>query len=573
MTAENARVCPGRNPLDGRGRRFVYGAPTTYLAASTLGGTVVEVSDPAGAGTFLVMIDTTSVWRDTVTARSFPGPAAGSYDVIVVGAGMAGLCTAAVLHDQGASVLVLEARTVGSGVTEGTTAKITALHGLTYESLTRGKGKDAAAAYALANQAGVEGLRLLIERLGIECDLTEAMATTCATTREGLEEVIAETRAAEEAGLPVRFTDTLALPGMLGVVGAVTLEHQYHFHPLAFLLGLADRLHGNGDRSRVVEGARVMDITEDDQQCVVTLEDGSELRAGLVVQATHAPVVDPGLLTTRIQPSRSYALAAELDDAVPDGMHLSVDGGWSLRPWRHDGRELVIVGGQDHEMTDEVGGPARYDALEAWAHERLPVRTVANRWSAFDYRTPDGAPYIGRLAPGSTRRFVATGFHKWGMSTSMVAALTIAGHLDGAPPPWAEVFDSTRVGPTVTKRLLSTGAKVAGHFVGDRLRARRAELAGDLAPGEGRVVQLDAGPTAVSVDSHGHVQAVSATCTHLGCVVGYNAAEATWDCPCHGSRFGRDGSVIAGPANQPLESVEPPEEATSDHAPGPRAYP
>jgi Rieske Fe-S protein len=114
---------------------------------------------------------------------------------------------------------------------------------------------------------------------------------------------------------------------------------------------------------------------------------------------------------------------------------------------------------------------------------------------------------------------------------------------------------------------------VARHFVGDRIRARRAELAGDLASGEGRVVQLDAGPTAVAVDPAGTVHAVSATCTHLGCIVAFNAADATWDCPCHGSRFALDGAVLAGPATRALASVPAPAEAVDEDVPGPRAYP
>jgi len=177
---------------------------------------------------------------------------------------------------------------------------------------------------------------------------------------------------------------------------------------------------------------------------------------------------------------------------------------------------------------------------------------VRHQWSAFDYATTDGVPFIGRLAPRSHRRFVATGFHKWGMTTSMVAATIISDALAGRHNPHGDVFDATRILPTITRDLAHNTAKVAGHFVGDRIKAR-PQHAKTLASGEGFIVRRGTKTLAVARDRSGEIYTLAAACTHLGCIVEFNRAEQTWDCPCHGSRFQLDGTVLDGPAKSPLQ--------------------
>lgn len=509
--------------------------------------------------------DPRSLWLDR--ADSHPAPsavgsddlaelAARRVDVVVIGAGLAGICTALRLHEEGLVVAVVEAGRIARRTTGHSTAKITSLQGVTYSSLARGKGHEAAEIYASTSAAAVIGLRDIAARLAIDCDLLDASAYTCAATDAGVRTVEAEAEAARAAGLPVELTTSTDLP--FAVSAAVRLDDQAHFDPVAFCAAVVAHLRAAG--VPVIEGARVTDVEESDAGCSVRI-DTTSIACDWAVITTHLPIADPALLAGRTHPERSYAVsglvAADSPSAAIRGMYLAADTGWSIRPAPADGASSrLIVGGEGHSMQDHVGSSEHYRRLEWWAHDRLGV-TVGHRWSAFDYAPADGVPFIGRLAPRSRRRLVATGFRKWGMTTSLVAADLLASIVADRPHPAQALFDSTRIIPTLGKDVVKSNARVAARFIGDRLQVRSDRNPGGLQPGEGRVVRDGAHPVAVARDRNGTLHAVKATCTHLGCLVGFNDGEQTWDCPCHGSRFALDGSVLDGPASQPLERVEP----------------
>jgi glycine/D-amino acid oxidase-like deaminating enzyme/nitrite reductase/ring-hydroxylating ferredoxin subunit len=469
-------------------------------------------------------------------------------DVVVVGAGLAGLCTALVLAEAGARVVVVEAGRFGQRTTGHTTAKVTALHGTIYSRLAKGKGADAAAAYAHANQTALRELAGIVSRLGIDCDWTAASAYTCAAEPDGVALIEAEFAAARDAGLPVSLVAETDLP--FPVECAVALPDQAHFHPYRFCAGVVRRLV-ELDVS-LVEDVRVDAVEERRDGCTVRAG-GRTWAADHVVLATHLPFDDPALLAARTRPERSYVVAGPMA-SVPAGMYLAPDAGWSVRPWLGAGEPVAIVGGEGHRLVDEIGDPDRYRRLAQWAVDVLGVRTVTHRWSAFDYVPSDGLPFIGRLAPNRHRTLVATGFAKWGMTTGMVAATLVAALVQGRQAEHAALFDASRLRPALSRDLVTVNAKVARRFVGDRLR-RRSDAAA-LQPGEGDVRTVNGKRVAVSVDQGGVTHTLDARCTHLGCIVAFNAAEQTWDCPCHGSRFRLDGSVLDGPAAQPLRPGE-----------------
>lgn len=472
------------------------------------------------------------------------------FDVIVVGGGLAGLLTATLLAADGAHLLVVEAGRIAGRTTGHSTAKLTALHGAVYQKLRKGKGAEAARHYAAANQLAVDQLRGLLDTLEIDAGLATAVAYTVAHAEDGASTIAAELDAAQAAGLPVYATSETDLPWPIH--SAVALGGQAHIDPVACCAGLVRHLRATG--TTVVEGARVTAIEEEHDHCVVHIGD-ARLRADVVVQATHLPVVDPALLAGRTRPERSYVVAGPLvtGTPAPQGMYLSTDGGWSIRPRHGAGDDWVLVGGEGHLMTEGIATLEHYERLAAWARQWMGIE-VQRRWSAFDYVSTDGVPYIGRLSPGSTRRFVATGFAKWGMSTSMVAARILGDSINGRPNPHAALFDASRVTATIGKDMVRNNAQVMKHFLGDRIKARSsAEAAAEPAPGTGVVVRQGATPVAVSCASDGTVTRLRAVCTHMGCVVQFNDGEQTWDCPCHGSRFALDGSVIDGPATSPLE--------------------
>jgi nitrite reductase/ring-hydroxylating ferredoxin subunit len=261
----------------------------------------------------------------------------------------------------------------------------------------------------------------------------------------------------------------------------------------------------------------------------------------------------------------------------PDGMYLAADEGWSIRPAgppaaagraggsrRRKRSANLLIGGEGHEMLDTVESAPHLERLERWAVERYDME-VTHRWSAFDYRPADGLPFVGHLAPGTRRRFVATGFDKWGMSTSMVAADVIADLIDGRDNPTADIVDARRILPTIGRTVVKNGAKVAVRFVADRAAALLAPEE-PLAPGTGVVVRRGTSLVAMACDLSGRTHMVDAVCSHLGCVVSFNQGEQTWDCPCHGSRYALDGKVLDGPAREALSPRNHPPAALDELA-------
>jgi glycine/D-amino acid oxidase-like deaminating enzyme/nitrite reductase/ring-hydroxylating ferredoxin subunit len=511
---------------------------------------VVEVMPPHPTPALSEAVVSTSLWLpEPSLTRRHDVPIPNQADVVVVGAGLAGLCTAWRCQQDGASVLVLEAGTIATRTTGHSTAKLTALHGLTFAELSAGKGDEASAAYAAGNVAALAALRQLITDQRIECRLRDASAFTCAATADGVAAIEREAAAAAAAGLPVELIETTELGAL--VKAAVELRGQAHFDPYAFCTSLADRLVEHG--ATIVEGQRVHDVTETSEGCVVVGE-GFDVRCDAAVLATHLPVVDPGLIAARIRPERSYAVAGPTSSNTPSGMYLAHDAGWSQRPATSTSGQILIVGGEGHSMTDHVDSRRHYEALSTMASQRFGVQAV-HRWSAFDYVTSDLLPYIGPLSRASKRRYVATGFRKWGMTTSMLAAMIISDQIAGRDNSFASTFDSTRVLPAVSRDLISNTAHVSARWIGDRITAIGHSAEAEPAIGEGRVENRHGITVAVARDDHGKVHTLRAACTHMGCIVGFNDAERTWDCPCHGSRFALDGRVIDGPALAPLEHV------------------
>ena len=285
--------------------------------------------------------------------------------------------------------------------------------------------------------------------------------------------------------------------------------------------------------------------------------DVGTVSADIAVVATLIPVFDRGGYFARMKPSRAYGVAARLESGGLEGVHINVGSPTrSTRPWNAGRGAGIVVVGEGHPTGDGSASPGRWGELERWARERFDVDSFEYRWSAQDYTTVDDLPYIGR-SPLSKRVHVATGFRKWGLSNGTVAAQILSDLLARRDNPWHATFDAARLGDFESiKPLTEITAQVAKHFVGDRIARLTAPTVDDLEAGEGRIVRSGGDTVGEYRDPEGTVHCVSATCTHLGCTVQWNDAEMSWDCPCHGSRFAVDGTVLAGPATDPLTRVD-----------------
>ena len=487
----------------------------------------------------------TSLWLDTTGATSYPPLEPGAhFDVAVLGAGIAGLTTAHLLERQGARVAVIEADRVAAGVTAYTTAKVSSLHGTIYQTIESKFGADGARAYGDANEAAKEWMGALVNELGIDCDWRRKPAFTYAEDESDRSKVEQEVEAAQRAGLPASYTEETDLPWP--VEAAVRFENQAEFHPRKYLLPIAERL------SNVFEQTRATAVASGTPNRIETTR--GELTADHVVVATHFPFLDRAGFFARMHPERSYALGIHVNGAAPQGMYLSTESpSHTVRSHPTANGELVIAGGESHKVgqADEA---ERVQELEAWARARFDVRSIEYRWSTQDNMPVDSLPYVGRLLPFQRNIWVATGFMKWGLTNGTAAGMILSDLIAGRENPWAGLFDATRIKPLASAgEFVKENVNVGKHFVGDHLSPPDARSTAEIEPGEGRLVRDGAKKVAAYRHDDGTLHVVSAICTHLGCQVKWNGAERSWDCPCHGSRYHWDGSVLQGPAVKGLE--------------------
>ncbi|MBW0104381.1 FAD-dependent oxidoreductase [Pseudonocardia sp. KRD291] len=487
--------------------------------------------------------------REASSAQSSYPPLDGDsrVDVTVIGAGITGLSTAVMLKRAGLSVAVLEGRHIGAAATGHTSAKISLLQGTRASTLARSLGEDAVRDHVAAHRAG---MGWLLERAAdVDCGLERATAVTYSTSAKdgsGARAVRAEAEALRAAGLPVELGTDVGLP--FPVTEAVGLGEQAQFDPVPYLHSLATEVHGGG--SSVHEGTRVRAASWFGPTEVRT--DTGRVRSTWVVVATGIPILDRSLHFARMEPSRSYSLALRIGSPTPPGMYLSADSPTrSIRTARHGDDRLLLVGGNGHRVGTSSPMLSHERDLLDWAEEHWPVEAVTHRWSAQDYQSEDGLPFIGPT-PQAPRALVAFGFAKWGMSGGSAAAIALTDHVLGRTTPWLGRMRADRL-PRSSRALTTlaqANAQVARHLATGWARPH-LPAAHDPAEGEGRVETTVRGKVA-RCRVGGVLHERSAVCPHLGGIVEWNDAETSWDCPLHASRFAPDGGVLEGPATRGL---------------------
>lgn len=492
----------------------------------------------------------TSPWLHAARAVDHPPLDGGARcDVAVVGAGITGATLALILAEDGADVLLLDMNRVGHGVTGLTTAKVTSQHGLIYDRIRSAQGAERARRYGEANEAGLAWIAAAVERLGIDCDFRRRPAYAYAAETGARAKVEREAEAAAEAGLPATFTEDVGLP--YETAGAVRFADQAEFDPYRYTAALVEAAVRSG--ARVAELTRVTGVG-DGSPCRVATDRGDVL-ADRVAICSHFPFTDRSLAFARAFPMRSYCVAMPTPAPPLEGMYISADEPTrSVRwaPW--DDAELLIVGGEGHKAGTDERTEQRYARLSEFASERFGATDPLFRWSAQDPVTADHVPFVGAVDPRTSRIMMATGYGKWGMTNGTAAALILGEALRGREHEWAPTFASNRLRlRAALAELVKENAQVGFRFFADRIRQRADRPLESLARDEGGVVEHDGETVGGYRDEDGALHAVSLTCTHLGCRVAWNEAERSWDCPCHGSRFAHDGTLLEGPAVRDLE--------------------
>ncbi len=457
-------------------------------------------------------------------------------DIAVIGGGLAGILTAYKLQERGKKVVVLEAVEIGSGQTKNTTAKITSQHDLIYDYLYKNFGDDAAKHYAAANEGAIGEYEKIIDENKIECDFCRTDAYLY--TKENPELLKAEHEAAKAAGIEAELTTNVNLP--FTVSEALKFPNQAQFHPLKFLYAIAENL-------TIYEHTFVCDIKDN-----TILTDSGNVKASHIIVATHYPFINThGFYFVRMHQERSYALSLE-NAANVNGMYKGIDNNaFSFRNYNN----LLILGGGGHRTGENsLGG--MYENLTTAAKNFYPESQVTACWSAQDCVSVDFIPYIGKYCTTTPDLYVATGFKKWGMTSSMVSAMILTGMICGEEHPYYEVFSPQRFKLSASAQNILSEGKQAVMGLSKRFFSFPDSESEKLPLGHGGIVSYNGEKLGVYKDENSETFVVEPKCTHLGCELTFNPDEKSWDCPCHGSRFDYIGNLIDNPATKNLHRGE-----------------
>lgn len=503
-----------------------------------------------------------SVWgRHAEVADAAPLGADAEADLVVVGAGLAGLSIAYELAREGRSVIVLDRGPIGGGMTARTTGHLSSDLDDYYHEMIRVRGLDQAAQVYRAHAAAVDRVEQVSREEGIACDFKRLDGYLYVAPGGDLDDLGRELEACHQVGFAgVTFAERAPVPG-LDTGPCLRFPDQGRFHPLKYLNGLAAAIRRRG--GRLCAGTAVTEVEEQGDEVLVRTEAGHTVRARACAVASNSPINDRIAIHTKQAPYRSYVIAGRVPrGSVPDA--LTYD---TLDPYHYvrlqeadEGQDWLIVGGEDHRNGEADDQEQRLDRLEAWTRERYPsLGPVERRWSGMVYEPVDFAAYIGRNH-GNRHVYVATGDSGQGMTNSVAAGLIVRDLVMGRQNAFAEVHDPTRISPSVVGEFVKDNLEVAGNLT-EYVTGGDVGSFDEIRTGSGGVVRQGLAKVAAYRDEEGELHLRSAVCTHAGCIVHWNDFEKCWDCPCHGSHFAPDGSVLQGPAVSPLARVDAPEEA------------
>lgn len=479
-------------------------------------------------------------------------------DVCVVGAGIAGMTTAYLLAHEGKSVIVVDKGPIGGGETARTTAHLSNAIDARYAEIERLHGEHGALLAAESHTAAITGIEAIVAKERIDCGFERLDGYLFAPPGESSELLERELESAQRAGLTQVELMKQAPLTSFDTGPCLRFPQQAQFHPLKYISALARAIKHEG--GRIYTGTHV-DAIEGGSPARVKTTTGRIVTAEAIVVATNTPVNDLVAIHTKQAPYRSYVIGARVPRGlIPKGLYWD-----TLDPYHYvrlqtvdvaGGYDLLIVGGEDHKTGQADDADDRYDRLETWTQERFPMaEKIDLRWSGQVLESIDGLAFIGRNPMDEPNVFIATGDSGMGMTHGTIAGILLSDLILGRKNAWATLYDPARVTFRAAAGFAQETLNVAAQYV-DWVTGGDISSAEDIAPGTGAVLRRGLTKVAVYRDERGTLHERSAVCPHLGCLVGWNAAERTWDCPCHGSRFDSEGQVINGPAISSLARLD-----------------
>jgi glycine/D-amino acid oxidase-like deaminating enzyme/nitrite reductase/ring-hydroxylating ferredoxin subunit len=496
-------------------------------------------------------------WIDNAPIKRFPRlQKPTNVDIVIVGAGITGITTAYLLKKAGITVALLERDGVAAMDTGHTTAHLTYVTDADLQELAHNFGKDHAQAAWDVGAAAIDEIEGIVQNEAIECEFRRVPAYVHTPMDNPSAKVISslkkEAHLAVKLGFDATYLESIPCFNSPGV----RFANQGKFHPRKYLRSLVETIPGGG--SHVFEKSEAIEFDAAKHRVKAN---GSWIGFDRLVMATHNPLVGLAsvtgamLLQTKLSLYSSYALGARIPSGkIPEALFWDTRDPYDyLRLDRRRGFDYVIYGGEDHKTGQKNKTQQAYSRLRGRLKKIIPEAHVDHRWSGQVICTPDGLPYIGENAE---RQFIATGFCGNGMTFGTVAAIMARDWATGRKNPWTDLFavDRKKIRGATWNYLLEN-KDYPYYMIKDRVTRPEAESVRKLKRGEGMIVGSRRKKRAVFRDQSGKLHQLSPVCTHLGCIVGWNSAESTWDCPCHGSRFKSTGEVIAGPAEKALSPI------------------
>lgn len=474
-------------------------------------------------------------------------------DVCIIGGGLTGISCAYYLSKAGLKICILEKDKIMEKASGHTTAKITAQHGLIYKYLFDSYGKDTAHKYLDSNLEAITNIKNIIDTENIDCDFEFQNSYIYTTDENQLKKIKEEIKILEKLNYNARFLDKISLP-ISNIKGAIEFHHQAQFNPIKYADGLCEYITNHN--GLIFENSKVVKMKKTENKYNIYSNE-KIINAKYVIIATRYPIINfPGFHFIKMYSEASYLIAVDTSSSLFKGMYINSDQPtYSFRTALYNGKPILLVGGFNHKRGAKIDLSNNYNYLEEKAKELYPDSKVLYKWNTHDSVSLDKIPYIGEFSNFYPNVYVATGFKKWGMTSSNVSANIISDKILFKENKYEDIYSPLRLQPIKNRKEFMNILKESSHsLIFSKLDLPSAKPK-DVKNVEGKIVNDNGIKVGIYKNENGEEYKIIPKCMHLGCELTWNALDKTWDCPCHGSRYTFDGKLIYGPSKMDLKRI------------------
>ena len=475
-------------------------------------------------------------------------------DICIIGGGLTGLNLAYNLRKYNIKTILIEKDRICKSTSGNSTAKITSQHGLIYKYLADSKGIDFAKKYYKANEKAIGNIANIIKNENIDCDFEYQPSYVFTENISDIQKIKEEASIVNKFGGKAEYLEAkdIEISNLVKTIAGVKFENQAYFNPYKYANALA-KICSNL-QIHIYEKTKAVDVIDEENGYLIKTENGCEIKTKYLIITTKYPIVNiPGFYFLKMYQSTSYGIGMKTKQKVFNGMYINSEKPTiSLRMAKDKDGYILIVVGSDYKTGEEKDLSNSYTRLEKIAREIYPKGEIKYHWNTEDCITLDKIPYIGEFSKVWKNCYVATGFNKWGMTTSKIAADIIIDKIMGFENEYEKIFTATRVDPV--KNIKEVGNMVKTSM--DALVIKKLEISKEevnqIQKGEGKIVEIDGKKVGIYKNEQGEIYKINPVCKHLGCELTWNNLDKTWDCPCHGSRYDYQGKLLYGPSVRDL---------------------